>query len=178
MTGNEIFLQYQAIATQWKNALEHYSLEQLVRKPSEEDWSIGQVYLHIFGSALHFHGKQAKLCLENTENADGAMEDFAKSMFKQGSMPPDRIRVPPSPQYTPPQPENKEQILALIANVEAMMQNLTEKADAASVSGKTKHPRFGYVSATEWLQMIEMHFRHHLHQKGRIDEFLAAHSAH
>jgi hypothetical protein len=37
---------------------------------------------------------------------------------------------------------------------------------------KTKHPGFHYLNAIEWLQFIEMHFRHHLKQKKRIDKYL------
>ena len=43
---------------------------------------------------------------------------------------------------------------------------------ARKYKGKTKHPGLGYFSAEEWLQFAEMHFRHHLRQKKRIDEFL------
>jgi hypothetical protein len=39
-------------------------------------------------------------------------------------------------------------------------------------NGKTKHPGLGYFSAKEWLQFANMHFRHHLRQKKRIDVFL------
>jgi hypothetical protein len=39
--------------------------------------------------------------------------------------------------------------------------------------GKTKHPGFGYFSAHECLQFADMHFRHHLRQKKRIDDLLA-----
>jgi hypothetical protein len=38
--------------------------------------------------------------------------------------------------------------------------------------GKTKHPGLNYFNANEWFQFAEMHFRHHLRQKKRIEEFL------
>jgi hypothetical protein len=38
--------------------------------------------------------------------------------------------------------------------------------------GKTKHPGLGFFNANEWLQFAEMHLRHHLKQKERIEEFL------
>lgn len=42
----------------------------------------------------------------------------------------------------------------------------------SSFKGKTKHPGLGYFNASEWLRFAEMHFRHHLKQKKRIDDFL------
>jgi hypothetical protein len=39
-------------------------------------------------------------------------------------------------------------------------------------TGKSRHPGLGYFNAGEWLRFIEMHMRHHLRQKERIDAFL------
>ena len=41
--------------------------------------------------------------------------------------------------------------------------------------GKTKHPGFNYFNAIEWLQFAEMHLRHHLKQKERIEKNLNRH---
>ena len=41
-----------------------------------------------------------------------------------------------------------------------------------SGKGKTKHPGLHYFTAREWLQFADMHMRHHLRQKKRIEEFL------
>ena len=39
-------------------------------------------------------------------------------------------------------------------------------------NGKAKHPGLNYLNASEWLQFADMHMRHHLRQKKRIDDFL------
>ncbi|MEW5597133.1 DinB family protein, partial [Peribacillus frigoritolerans] len=39
-------------------------------------------------------------------------------------------------------------------------------------SQKVQHRRMGYLNAEEYFQLIEMHFRHHLRQKERIDRVL------
>lgn len=178
MTAQEVFTQFQTTVNVWKSALDTYSDTQLRTQPAPNEWSIGQVYIHILRSALFFHGKQVETCLQTNDNADAPTHPQAAQMFAQGSMPPDRISVPPSLQYTPPQPESKSQILALFGDVEAMMKQLAEEIDAATSDGKpigkTPHPRFSFFSAMEWFRLIEMHYRHHLHQKGRIDAFLAA----
>ncbi len=182
MTGKQVFAQFQETANKWKTALGTYSDTQLRAQPSPDEWSIGQVYIHILRSALFFHGKQVDTCLQTSDNANESAHPQAAQMFEQGSMPPDRIKVPASPQYTPPQPDSKEQILALFGEVEAMMKRLGDEIDEAVNSGqtigKTSHPRFQFFSAMEWYRLIEMHYRHHLLQKERLDAFLAANSIH
>jgi DinB superfamily len=180
MTGTAIAEKFSHVASEWKQALAGYSDVQLTTQPSPDEWSIGQVYIHLLRSALFFHGKQAETCLQSSDNADAETHPMALAMMEVGSMPNERITVPPSPQYTPPQPESKAQILGLFTEVEALMQRLGTQLDAAVQAGtkigKTPHPRFGHLSASDWMQTIEMHYRHHLHQKGRIDAFLKEHS--
>ncbi|MDB5279911.1 MAG: DinB family protein [Ferruginibacter sp.] len=52
------------------------------------------------------------------------------------------------------------------------MNDLAARIAASKFKGKTKHPGLDYFSATEWLQFVDIHFRHHLRQKKRIDDFL------
>jgi DinB superfamily len=179
MTGTAIAEKFSKVANEWKQALAGYSDTQLTTQPAPDEWSMGQVYIHILRSALFFHGKQVEICLQSSDNADAETHPMALSMVEAGSMPNERIKVPPSPQYTPPQPESKAQILGLFGEVEALVQRLGTQLDSVVQSGtkigKTPHPRFGHLSADAWLQMIEMHYRHHLHQKERIDAFLKEH---
>jgi len=59
-----------------------------------------------------------------------------------------------------------------LLNVKAEMNRAAILISKSSFKGKTKHPGLHYFSATEWLQFAEMHFRHHLRQKKRIEDFL------
>lgn len=52
------------------------------------------------------------------------------------------------------------------------MNNVEMLISKSPFKGKTKHPGLDYFSAIEWLQFAEMHLRHHLRQKKRIDHFL------
>ncbi len=178
MTTQEISGQFRTTSSAWKQALTGYSNAQLIAQPDADSWSIGQVYLHILGSALRFHGKQVEVCLQSEENSAGETNPFALEMLAKGEMPPDPIKVPPSPQYTPPQPESHAQIEAMFTEVEAMMERLAasidEAAKAGKGTGKTPHPRFGFLGAKDWYHILAMHFKHHQHQKARIDAYLTA----
>ncbi|HWY36373.1 MAG TPA: hypothetical protein VNX68_17140, partial [Nitrosopumilaceae archaeon] len=52
---------------------------------------------------------------------------------------------------------------------------LSDEVGKSKSKGKEKHPVLGFLSAKEWLQAVEMHFRHHIQQKERIDIFLKGH---
>jgi hypothetical protein len=93
-------------------------------------------------------------------------------MFCINLFPPVRIKVPPSPTYTPKQPESREKIKAGMRLLQKRLQDLSGEIDNAVHFGKTKHSSFGYLEAKKWYQLIVMHFRHHLRQKKRIDLFL------
>jgi hypothetical protein len=85
---------------------------------------------------------------------------------------PIRIKVPASPEYTPVQPDGIIQIRERLDVLKAEMTRTAARLQSARESGKTKHPAFGYLNAQEWFQLIDMHFRHHLRQKKRLDQFL------
>ena len=54
-----------------------------------------------------------------------------------------------------------------------IMRETEQKLSGASENSKTAHPGFGFLNTREWFHLIEMHFRHHLRQKKRLDRFLA-----
>ncbi len=50
--------------------------------------------------------------------------------------------------------------------------NILASQSNSNFYGKSLHPGFRYLAADEWLQLAEMHLRHHFRQKTRIDDFL------
>lgn len=156
----------------WKNELTKYDLETLLKKPDSESWSMGQVYVHLINSTLNFHLQQVKICLGNTENS-GRNKNFRGVMTYHilGSFPPIKIKVLPSEFYTPKQPESKVQIIKGLDKVAEEMRSTLPNLENKK-QGKTNHPGFSYLNGNEWYRLIEMHFRHHLRQKVRIDHYL------
>ncbi|MCY0870562.1 MAG: DinB family protein, partial [Firmicutes bacterium] len=98
--------------------------------------------------------------------------DIGRELFRVGSFPPIQIKVPPSPQYTPMQPESKEEIRAGMQEVIVRMRSIAPALDDIPAENTVEHPRFGYLNAKEWFQLTEMHYRHHRHQLNRLKEFL------
>jgi hypothetical protein len=172
MTMKKYFEKYVQVTGIWNSALDKYSSDQFVKKPSPESWSIGQVYGHLVIGTLSYHIKQIEQCLLSDANREEKKTLRGTFMFLIHAFPPVRIHVPPSRTYTPQQPESKEKIQAGMRLLQKRLQDLSAEIDNVVHSGKTKHPALGYLDAKEWYQLIVMHFQHHLRQKKRLDLFL------
>jgi hypothetical protein len=70
-----------------------------------------------------------------------------------------------------PQPESIDQLNLDMRQLKTDAFVLWQKT--ADARGKSKHPGLGYFTAQEWFQYVEMHMRHHLRQKARLDTYLA-----
>lgn len=154
----------------WFEALKGYSEEEITENGTVDDWSIGQVYLHLINSTLQFHGKQIEVCVESKNNA-AKRKNFKGFMVYTilGKFPPVKIRVPASDEYTPVAPVSKKEVEEGLIKVLEMMEVWSELL-ASDLGGKTPHPGFGYLSAKEWFRLIPMHWAHHLRQKKEIDQ--------
>jgi len=186
MDTKETLRTFEETVSGYIRELDGSSLDQLLWKPAEDEWSLGQMYMHLIRSAQLMQLRNAALCLEpgdSLEISRVGKTKMGEDLFKVGSFPPDRIRVPPSPQYTPPQPESKEQLVdGLRDTVRRMVEiepTIASEFDPVTqvrmepgkeiVRNTVLHPRFGGLNALEWFRLIEMHYRHHLHQKMRLD---------
>ncbi|MBG9794540.1 hypothetical protein ABD76_19230 [Paenibacillus dendritiformis] len=176
----DILARFDEITDHYVRELGKYSMEELRRKPAENEWSLGQMYLHLAHSALHMQLRHAERCMESGAAGEGAGEktEAGRAAFEQGSFPPVRIRVPAGAQYTPPQPESKEQLAAKLEEARRRMHEIGASLQGAATERLQRtaaHPAFGALNAAEWFAMPEMHYRHHLLQKERLDAFI--HSA-
>ncbi len=154
----------------WIKELGHYNVNQLCSKPSPGSWSLGQVYVHLADNTDYFL-EQAEICASANDNADEEASPFAKVMFLTDEFPDEVLEGPPENSVTL-QPGSKEELMDSLINLKAKINDIADLISKSSFKGKTKHPGLNYFNAAEWLQFAEMHFRHHLRQKKRIDKFL------
>ncbi len=153
----------------WIEAIQQYNFEQLCTQPDKNSWSVGQVCMHLVNDTNWFI-EQIKICVSNNDNADETMLAYAQAMFSNNSFPNERLTNPAN--VNMPQPESKEALIQLFINLKNDMNSTATRIADSDFKGKTKHPGFNYFNAGEWLQFAEMHLRHHLKQRKRIDEFL------
>ncbi|NQX61767.1 DinB family protein [Paenibacillus qinlingensis] len=173
----EALQRFEETAAHYIHELDKFSLEQLKQKPSDNEWSIGQMVQHLISSALYMQLRNVDQCLMASQDPSVSREEKTVdggAVFAQGSFPPIRIHVPPSAQYTPEQPESKEQLIQGLHTVIQRMQEIEPTLDKASKQNTVSHPRFGGLCAEEWFLLVEMHYRHHLLQLGRLKEGISS----
>jgi hypothetical protein len=149
--------------------LDHYTFEQLLMKPSEDSWSVGQVYIHVCMSAKGFFFKRAEQCLTKEGAEQGKGKNWKGYLvFLVGMMPTVKVKMPKSIAVEPRQPESKEQLIAKLNEIKELSAAYIQKIAGADMSYKAKHPIFNYLHTGEWIALCNMHFRHHEPQKKRI----------
>jgi len=167
----EALQEFEATVERYLLELEDLGLQQLQKKPTEGEWSIGQMYMHLIQSAQFMQLQHVDQCLAASNETFAPEEEKteqARAVFELGSFPPIRIKVPASPQYTPQQPESKEQLIEGLHSVVERMRRTEPVLSQASLQHKIAHPRFGALDAKEWFLLVEMHYRHHLLQLERL----------
>jgi hypothetical protein len=175
MNTTKTLQRFEETTNHYLQELNGFSMEQLKRQPSENEWSIGQMYQHLINTALYMHLRNVDHCMTQSEDSvisKGEKTEAGQAVFDQGGFPPVRIQVPPSPQYTPVQPESKDQLVQGLNVVMQKMKEIEPKIENAPLHNTVSHPRFGALNAKEWFMLIEMHYRHHLLQKERLKKEL------
>jgi hypothetical protein len=175
MNTTETLQRFEEITNHYLQELNGFSMEQLKRQPSENEWSIGQMYLHLINASLYMQLRNVDHCMTQSEDSvisKGEKTESGQAVFDQGGFPPVRIQVPPSPQYTPGQPESKEQLVQGLNAVLSRMKEIEPTIKKAPTQNTVSHPRLGALNANEWFMLVEMHYRHHLQQKDRLKKDL------
>jgi hypothetical protein len=154
----------------WINELAHYSFNELCTKPSPGQWSMGQMYLHLVNDTNYFL-EQMKICVATNDSMDEEASANARKMFLNNNFPDEIIEGAASNSLIP-QPGNKEELERGLIYLKHEINEVRKMISKTLFKGKTKHPGLNYFNAKEWLLFAEMHLRHHLKQKKRIDDFL------
>jgi hypothetical protein len=152
----------------WIESLDDYTFDELLQTPIANSWSLGQVFIHITEDTP-WHIGQMREALQNDANAENEKHPDAAKMFGENMFPDMQIEGA-STVDSVRQPKSKEEILRLLLEIRKDVNELFHTYDFQTSRGKTRHPGLLYFTASEWLQFTEMHMRHHLRQKKRIDE--------
>jgi hypothetical protein len=157
----------------WIAALDQYKNPVRLRaQPVPKSWSIGQLYQHLIADTRYFI-KQMQVCTQSDNNRLEEASPAAKKMLLNNDFPDLQIAGSPRNAFIrqPGSTAALQQELEMIkTEIDAVYRQIME----SKCQGKAAHPALGYFNALEWLQFTEMHFRHHLRQKKRINAFLQA----
>ncbi|MGQ8872579.1 DinB family protein [Paenibacillus sp. TSA_86.1] len=170
---NEILQSFETSVERYVAELNLLNMDELLRKENEEEWSIGQMYMHLIQSALFMQLRNIEHCLaknEQTVDLDAEKTELGSQIFEAEQFPPVRVKVPASSQYTPLQPESKEQLLEGLQQVVDRMRSTASvlALEEVGTGSKVLHPRLGALNAQEWYELIDMHYKHHSLQLDRL----------
>lgn len=152
--------------------LDRYTTHHLHEKPAVHSWSMGQLYVHIIEATQHFLS-EARHCASINDHGDMPVSEKAQHLFAEGTLPDMLIEGPPENAHTP-QPASTETLYQALAALQQQYADTVAELEAASGTGKSRHPGLGYFSAAQWLAFASMHLHHHFRQKARIDAFLSS----
>lgn len=164
---------FDAVCDRWIAALDGYDDASWRRVPAAGVWSMSQVYAHIIEVGSFGVEKVAKCGERAPAKSQKTLAGHLVYWF--GSLPPLRIKAPAGVNSAPAEPESKASAREALLAIRSRMHALAPTVHAAR--GVATHPILGKLTATEWFRFMEMHLRHHLRQKERIDAMLASNEA-
>lgn len=155
----------------WISEYQRYDWEQVLAKPSEKEWSLGQVGIHLWMSAKGFFFKRAEQCLNGEETVKGKGKNFSGHIiFTLRMFPPAKYEMPSSVAVIPKQPESRELLIARLEEIKVLARDFIKRIPQSDPTQKLRHPFLGYLNTAEWISLCNIHFRHHLRQKKRIEQ--------
>ena len=152
----------------WINELSLFTKNQLLVKPDKTNWSLGQLYEHIIEESNWYNG-QIELSLNDRQNANTKRRDKADILFRAKSFANKKFQGDPFIAENVKQPTSIDQLKSEMEKLKDNSNEIWDRMERANIYGKSEHPGIGYLNCFEWLQYSEMHMRHHLRQKRRIE---------
>lgn len=171
----KLYTNFERMADKWINALDNYTMEELLRVPADGGWSLGQVYIHLTTANKYFLGKNAFTLANNEAFETGkGKTKWGRLVFLFNMFPPTRVKMPKKETggTEPIQPESKEQILRKLLENKEFFKEMEARVASAPKNQTKKYPFLGYLNAAEWYTIGTLHMKHHLRQKRKLDKFL------
>ncbi len=163
--------EFDSLINEYLTSLNNYTEDDLLKKSDDDSWSLGQMYNHLIRGTEIFHLAKVGECLNSDSNSDKRKKFPGKLVFLIGGFPPRKIKVPPSPQYTPKQPANKKELQDGLTHLKNLFRERVNEISNKPGKGKSEHPALGYLTFVEWIKLINMHFKHHKRQKQRLEDY-------
>lgn len=152
------------------NRLRTHSEKNIHFKPSTEVWSICQVTDHCLVVA-HEYLDAAEAC-EAAESREDSKTPFGTELFERGGFPPIRITLPPDMNEPPNNSLSREELEVELVNLNMRMDEVEKKMASIPSINRVKHGGFGWLNASEWYALVDMHFRHHERQILELENHL------
>jgi uncharacterized damage-inducible protein DinB len=139
-----------------KRHLDDVSFEKMNVKPSQDEWSIAQIVLHLAGAETRF----MKLALEAAqEQPDHQGDPVDLSVFDDKSK---KLKAPVDP---PEDPHSIDELLNELQASRRLTEEFIEKYSEAELAQRTmNHHRFGIMPVWQVLELLGRHEQRHIFQ--------------
>jgi hypothetical protein len=169
MSAEDTYKKLLPLSKYWLKELDFYGANQFKKKVSSTSWTIGQIYDHLLVYSQEVHLKAIQECLQSKDTTVNKEGKSLKGMIQfaiGGYLP---LKHKSNPYKEPGQPLSTEKVKDDFYRFLKVVYKVAKEIDYKKPAKKVKHPTLGYLSAEEWFQLIEMHFRHHVRQKKKLD---------
>jgi len=149
--------------------LGNYPEEQFQYKNDEETWSLAQMFQHMYTASTFFMYSASNCLRQRKGSTEGEKTPVGVGLYQRNAFPDKEIKQPKEWIKGAPEAKTQEETKQ---QWQALLPKLKELAEAVAQddgSYKNNHVFFGMLTATEWYQQIEMHNRHHLKQKKKLE---------
>jgi len=160
----------------WLDDLERMEEKLMLVKPSENSWSMAELYDHVMKVGRSYQIPNLKQSItpaaktKKRKNLTG-VAIFNLRVRKNIKMRMENFPKPLVEAFTPIKRSKSELIKDFRLFIEEV-NNLEEILDKSTKKNKQYHPLFGDISTKEWFALIELHIWQHDKQKKSIMEFL------
>jgi hypothetical protein len=155
----------------YESLLFEVSEDTFSKNPPDGSWSYSETYSHIFSSGLlSLTAIQTCIEVKGTVSKQTTFWPVRLILFF-GSFPPGKIKAPKRIAALVKKIDKKE-AEELLIKFKMRLAEILEHIHLANPNQKVKHPRLGYLNASQWLRFIEIHTIHHTEQLNRIKKNL------
>jgi len=167
---------FDKIADNWFTDLKNYTDDQLFLKPSEDEWSLAELYDHIMRVARTYQMPNFQKCLDNDGTKGTPKNLKAYVIFDLNILSYRKIKIASFPKdiildFTPQKRAKEglaEDFIKFIDEIKTHARSL----NTYDKKSKNHHPFFGEINARDWFSLVEIHMRHHHPQKRRLEQLI------
>ncbi len=169
---NIVIKRLEKTGSKWLSDFRKFSDDDIIMKSHEKEWCLAELYDHVMRVARTYQIPNFRKALNGGEkkrpkNIPGYV------VFNINYLPERKIKMEDFPSnivtdFTPVIRGKEELIVDFTELLVGVMRVINETDHHKLRKKKHNHPFFGYISALEWIALVEIHLRHHEQQRQRI----------
>ncbi|OJJ18080.1 hypothetical protein BKI52_26830 [marine bacterium AO1-C] len=171
MSPTFVYNKLEELIRYFTQELENYTEEQFQYKNDSDTWSLAQMYQHMYTASTFFMYSAGNCLQQRKGSTEGEKTSTGIGLYQRNAFPDQEIKQPKEWTKGAPEAKAKEEAKNQWQELLPKLKELAEKVAQDDGGYKNKHVIFGMLTAAEWYQQIEMHNRHHLKQKKKLENF-------